>query len=544
MLNDRGRNMTYQAAITAAVAGGCRTVLDLGAGTGLLSLMAARAGAERVQAVEAGEAMALTCSEVLRANPEGARVTLVAKLSTDMEPSEVAGPVDLLVTETFDAGLLGEGVLASLAHAWAALLTPGHSRVLPAAARLLVAPVQCSEVAAATVLDTPALGYLATNGFRLTSDSTEPYTTADLAAVGHTLLAPPATLLTVNLEDPLDIQRLLEGEVVSLSFPVAEGGRVDGMAGWFELEVGAGRVRTAPGAGGCWEQAVFPPPAPRVLRAAAGDTVQAEFLVRGHARLQDLQVLRADRGAAGGPGGGGGAGAGVNGGALVNGGAGVNGSDEATVSNGTIGTSGGAAAQGPPEPSEPSPGPRAPGGARRHLQLPPSSLRLLACPASLAAAQWLAYRLAAPGAPQRLLHTAPSPPLAALQLLQLLPSCRLTLAVEPGRAALGRQLLDWVAAVAAANRLDTAAIDCIAGAPGAGAGYTAALVEPVAPSGRLDQEVRGCTQEHPSIKTDCLFPKCTSTQVLEGLGKVQASLAHGGLLLPHKVCTCTYTSMC
>ena len=36
--------------------------------------------------------------------------------------------VDVLVTETFDAGLLGEHVLESLAHAWQNFLTAGHSR--------------------------------------------------------------------------------------------------------------------------------------------------------------------------------------------------------------------------------------------------------------------------------------------------------------------------------------------------------------------------------------------------------------------------------
>ena len=54
MMNDASRNEAYQLAIRRAI--GNRTnlqVLDLGCGAGLLSMMAARAGAERVTAVEA-----------------------------------------------------------------------------------------------------------------------------------------------------------------------------------------------------------------------------------------------------------------------------------------------------------------------------------------------------------------------------------------------------------------------------------------------------------------------------------------------------------
>ena len=80
------------------------------------------------------------------------------------------------MTETFDAGLLGEHVLESLAHAWQNFLTPGHSRytchvpsrassyfyfrVVPAKAEFITAPVECVSVGRGLSLETETMGYL------------------------------------------------------------------------------------------------------------------------------------------------------------------------------------------------------------------------------------------------------------------------------------------------------------------------------------------------------------------------------------------------
>jgi predicted RNA methylase len=51
MINDYVRNNAYEAAINEVV-NSESVVIDLGTGTGLLALMAARAGAKRVYAIE------------------------------------------------------------------------------------------------------------------------------------------------------------------------------------------------------------------------------------------------------------------------------------------------------------------------------------------------------------------------------------------------------------------------------------------------------------------------------------------------------------
>lgn len=75
--------------------------------------------------------------------------------------------ISLLVTEVFDAGLLGEGILPSLVHAWKHLLLPPphktsheqeltkkreHGVVVPFGATIYIAAVQCIDIARRSVL--------------------------------------------------------------------------------------------------------------------------------------------------------------------------------------------------------------------------------------------------------------------------------------------------------------------------------------------------------------------------------------------------------
>ena len=145
MLNDRTRNDAFERAIAKA-ARGRRLVLDIGTGSGLLAMMAARAGAERVVACEANTPLAQVAARIIARNGYADRITVVAKRSTQLAVGQdLPEPADLLISEILDAGLLGEGVIRSFRHACAALITP-TAAIIPAAATVYGVLIECPEL--------------------------------------------------------------------------------------------------------------------------------------------------------------------------------------------------------------------------------------------------------------------------------------------------------------------------------------------------------------------------------------------------------------
>ncbi|NXF38720.1 ANM9 methyltransferase, partial [Nyctibius bracteatus] len=123
MLNDAKRNLTYLKAIENAVRSGCKSVLDIGTGTGILSMFAKKAGACSVYACELSKTMYELARDVVAANNMEREIKLLHLKSLDIEiPKHMPERVSLVVTETVDAGLFGEGIVESLVHAWEHLL--------------------------------------------------------------------------------------------------------------------------------------------------------------------------------------------------------------------------------------------------------------------------------------------------------------------------------------------------------------------------------------------------------------------------------------
>ncbi|XP_050385987.1 probable protein arginine N-methyltransferase 3 [Argentina anserina] len=153
MLNDKVRMDAYgQAILKNPSLLKSAVVMDVGCGTGILSLFAAQAGASRVIAVEASEKMASVATQIAKDNgllwqsPVGSSthgagvVEVVHGMVEDLDKSMVIQPhsVDVLLSEWMGYCLLYEAMLSSVLFARDKWLKPGGA-ILPDTATIFVA---------------------------------------------------------------------------------------------------------------------------------------------------------------------------------------------------------------------------------------------------------------------------------------------------------------------------------------------------------------------------------------------------------------------
>ncbi len=145
MMNDLMRNHAYELAIEKIV-NKESVVLDIGTGSGLLAMYAARAGAKQVIACERIEPIAEKAKEIIRRNGFSNRITVLSKDSRNIVVGrDMPRPADVLIAEVFDVGLIGEGVIPTINDAYARLLAPG-ARCIPGRATIHGVLVDSQEI--------------------------------------------------------------------------------------------------------------------------------------------------------------------------------------------------------------------------------------------------------------------------------------------------------------------------------------------------------------------------------------------------------------
>ena len=140
LLSDQNRLDAFRRAIEELVKPGS-VVVDLGAGSGIMGLLACRAGASRVYSIEETAMIELT-REICRANGFEDRVTFIKDFSMHAHLPELA---DMVITDQIGQFGFGAGLFEYFRDARARFLKPGGV-LIPSRIDLLVAPVQQEDL--------------------------------------------------------------------------------------------------------------------------------------------------------------------------------------------------------------------------------------------------------------------------------------------------------------------------------------------------------------------------------------------------------------
>ena len=221
-LADRVRVERYRAALRETVRPG-DVVIDLASGTGILGLLALRAGASRIYAVEASPIAGLA-ERIASANGADRAIHVIRAEARHAEFPERA---DVVVTDQIGRFGFEAGLFSLFADARARMLKPG-GRLVPSALSFMVAPVEHARQYGRVEfwrrrpagLDFAPVAEMAEN-------------TGYPARLGpQHLLAEPRRALHVDFSSQVPTALRLDA-----SFTIARAGVLHGIGGWFEARL-------------------------------------------------------------------------------------------------------------------------------------------------------------------------------------------------------------------------------------------------------------------------------------------------------------------
>jgi SAM-dependent methyltransferase len=231
MVSDRIRTDSFARGIAQVVKKG-DVVLDIGTGTGILAMLAARAGARKVYAVDQSD-IAKTAELLVKTNglEEIVQVVYGPAGSLDFEEK-----VDVIMSEwlghfAFVEAMLDDVIIARDAH-----LAPG-GRMLPSSVDVMLAPIDDSVL---YIYDGPGFWRGKVQGFDFSSlEGAE----LQQARAIQRRVAPAALLSPGRSVSSLDLSSCRRDEQWNsglLEFQVQRDGMLNGFVGWFDIQLSAG----------------------------------------------------------------------------------------------------------------------------------------------------------------------------------------------------------------------------------------------------------------------------------------------------------------
>ena len=263
MVADQTRVGAYARALEAVVRPGC-TVLDIGTGTGVFAMHAARLGARRVYAVEPADAID-TARELARLNGVADRIEFHQDLSLRITLPE---RVDVIVADLRGILPLYRRLVATIADARERLLAPGGV-LIPRRDTLYAAPIEALERWNAHAGPEQVLGF-----------DYRPARRGGVSMWTRGIFRSGQLLAGAREWGSVDYGTVSQPDVGgAVEWTVERAATAHGLAVWFHADLAEGvGFHTGPDSTTVYETALFPWPEPVAL--AAGDRVRATLSAR------------------------------------------------------------------------------------------------------------------------------------------------------------------------------------------------------------------------------------------------------------------------
>lgn len=268
MLRDVVRNEAFRASLAGVVKPG-DVVLDVGAGTGILSIFAAQAGARRVYALERTSTADVARRMVARNNFE----SVITVIESDLEDATLPEKVDVIVSEWMGGFGVDENILPVVVIARDRWLKPGGT-IIPGTVTAFLAPASIPS------FDTD-LAYWRTQPHGIDMSVIAELTAhenfhSQAALTPDSLLAAGQPMWS---HDPLTVS-LDEADqpfIANLRFTATKSGLLTGLVAWFTAEMPRASVLSTAVDHPMthWGRTLFPLSAP--IEVAAGTAFDVEL---------------------------------------------------------------------------------------------------------------------------------------------------------------------------------------------------------------------------------------------------------------------------